>query len=73
MRYLPKELSTALGKIKVELAQLRYQLSRLTGKGRDLSQTGGGIGTRGRESKKSKWKEEKLKIVITYLNRELQK
>jgi GTP-binding protein HflX len=31
----------------VELAQLEYQLPRLMGKGKSMSQTGGGIGTRG--------------------------
>ena len=38
---------TAEGKAQVELAQLRYRLPRLKGKGGDLSQQGGGIGTRG--------------------------
>ncbi|MBQ4312883.1 MAG: hypothetical protein IJC18_01615, partial [Clostridia bacterium] len=35
------------GKLQVELAQLRYMLPRLTGKGVQLSRLGGGIGTRG--------------------------
>lgn len=35
------------GKLQVELAQLRYALLRLTGKGTELSRLGGGIGTRG--------------------------
>ncbi len=35
------------GKAQVELAQLRYQLPRLRGKGTKLSQQAGGIGTRG--------------------------
>ncbi len=35
------------GKLQVELAQLRYLLPRLTGKGTELSRLGGGIGTRG--------------------------
>lgn len=35
------------GKIQVELAQLRYSLPRLGGKGTELSRLGGGIGTRG--------------------------
>lgn len=35
------------GKIQVELAQLRYRASRLSGLGRSLSRLGGGIGTRG--------------------------
>ncbi len=35
------------GKLQVELAQLKYALPRLTGKGKSLSRLGGGIGTRG--------------------------
>lgn len=38
---------TREGKIQVELAQLRYRASRLSGLGRSLSRLGGGIGTRG--------------------------
>lgn len=35
------------GKIQVELAQLKYALPRLGGKGASMSRLGGGIGTRG--------------------------
>jgi GTPase len=35
------------GQLQVELAQLEYMLPRLTGKGVEMSQLGGGIGTRG--------------------------
>ena len=35
------------GKLQVELAQLKYLMPRLTGKGLELSRLGGGIGTRG--------------------------
>ena len=35
------------GAVQVELAQLRYRLPRLRGRGTELSQQGGGIGTRG--------------------------
>ena len=35
------------GRLQVELAQLRYLLPRLTGRGAQLSRLGGGIGTRG--------------------------
>jgi GTPase len=35
------------GKLQVELAQLKYLLPQLTGKGLSLSRLGGGIGTRG--------------------------
>lgn len=35
------------GRVQVELAQLKYRASRLTGLGRSLSRLGGGIGTKG--------------------------
>ena len=35
------------GKLQVELAQLEYNLPRLTGRGEAMSRLGGGIGTRG--------------------------
>ncbi len=35
------------GKLQVELAQLRYSVPRLYGKGKTMSRLGGGIGTRG--------------------------
>lgn len=38
---------TSEGKLQVELAQLKYAMPRLTGKGKELSRLGGGIGTRG--------------------------
>jgi len=40
--------ASAAGRLQVELAQLRYRLPRLTGRGLSLSRQGGGIGTRGR-------------------------
>jgi GTP-binding protein HflX len=39
--------TTQEGMVQVELAQLRYRLPRLRGRGKTLSQQGGGIGTRG--------------------------
>ena len=44
--------NTSEGKIQVELAQLKYRLSRLAGLGRSMSRLGGGIGTRGPGEKK---------------------
>lgn len=38
---------TKEGKLQVELAQMKYLLPRLIGKGDNLSRLGGGIGTRG--------------------------
>jgi GTP-binding protein HflX len=43
---------TKSAKIEVELAQLNFRLSRLTGHGKELSRLGGGIGTRGPGEKK---------------------
>lgn len=42
-----KHARTAEGKLQVEIAQLKYKLPRLTGKGVEMSRLGGGIGTRG--------------------------
>ena len=39
--------TTQEGRVQVELAQLRYRLPRLRGRGLQLSQQGAGIGTRG--------------------------
>ena len=39
--------ASGAGRLQVELAQLRYRLPRLTGRGSSLSRQGGGIGTRG--------------------------
>lgn len=38
---------TREGQLQVELAQMEYMLPRLAGRGRSMSQLGGGIGTRG--------------------------
>lgn len=42
-----KRANTAEGKLQVELAQLKYRLPHLLGRGTALSRLGGGIGTRG--------------------------
>ncbi|MDR1630471.1 MAG: GTPase HflX [Oscillospiraceae bacterium] len=39
--------NTSEGKLQVELAQLQYMLTHLTGKGVEMSRLGAGIGTRG--------------------------
>ncbi len=39
--------SSSAGRLQVELAQLRYRIPRLIGRGQSLSRQGGGIGTRG--------------------------
>ncbi len=63
--------STSEGKIQVELAQLKYRLSRLVGLGTSLSRLGGGIGTRGPGEKKLEMDRRLVKSRISQLNREL--
>lgn len=63
--------STSEGKIQVELAQLKYRLSRLVGLGTSLSRLGGGIGTRGPGEKKLEMDRRFIKSRIAQLNREL--
>ena len=63
--------TTSEGKIQVELAQLKYRLSRLTGLGRSMSRLGGGIGTRGPGEKKLEMDRRLIKNRIALLNREL--
>lgn len=63
--------TTNEGKIQVELAQLKYRLSRLAGLGRSMSRLGGGIGTRGPGEKKLEMDRRLIKDRIAQLNREL--
>ncbi len=63
--------STSEGKIQVELAQLKYRQTRLTGFGTALSRLGGGIGTRGPGEKKLEMDRRLIKSRIAQLNREL--
>lgn len=70
--------STSEGKLQVELAQLRYRASRLTGLGKSLSRIGGGaagssggIGTRGPGEKKLELDRRLIRERISMLNRQL--
>ena len=63
--------TTSEGNIQVELAQLKYRLSRLTGLGRSMSRLGGGIGTRGPGEKKLEIDRRLINDRIAQLNREL--
>lgn len=52
LRIFEKNAKTTISKLESELAKWTYMLPRLTGKGIMMSQTGGGIGTRGPGEKK---------------------
>ncbi len=60
------------GKIQVELAQLKYSLPRLGGKGAELSRLGGGIGTRGPGESKLESDRRHIRRRIQNLEEELQ-
>ena len=62
---------TAEGKLQVELAQLQYNMSRLTGKGTAMSRLGGGIGTRGPGEKKLEQDRRVIRSRVAQLKREL--
>ena len=64
---------TREAKIQVELAQLKYRSSRLTGLGTVLSRTGGGIGTKGPGEKKLEIDRRRIKDDIYDLTQELKK
>ena len=61
------------GKVQVELAQLRYLMPRLVGKGVLLSRLGGGIGTRGPGEQKLEVDRRRIRQRITRLLDELRK
>jgi GTP-binding protein HflX len=63
---------TREGMLQVELAQLEYQLPRLSGKGKSMSQTGGGIGTRGPGETKLETDRRKINVRVDHLKAQLE-
>lgn len=61
------------GKVQVELAQLRYMLPRLTGKGTAMSRLAGGIGGRGPGETKLEIDRRRIKERIHHLEQELER
>lgn len=59
------------GKMQVELAQLEYALPRLTGRGRQMSRLGGGIGTLGPGETQLEADRRKINTRIAQLKRRL--
>lgn len=60
------------GRLQVELAQLRYRLPRLMGLGKQMSRTGGGIGTRGPGEQKLEIDRRVILSRVTDIKRELE-
>lgn len=65
--------TSKVGALQVELALLRYNLPRLRGQGKDLSQQAGGIGTRGPGETKLETDRRRILQRISKLERELKK
>ena len=60
------------GKLQVELAQLKYLLPRLSGKGKEMSRLGGGVGTRGPGETKLETDRRHIRRRIEALKEELE-
>jgi GTP-binding protein HflX len=63
---------TREGQLQVELAQLEYQLPRLAGKGKAMSQLGGGIGTRGPGETKLETDRRRIRLRIDHVKEQLE-
>jgi GTP-binding protein HflX len=63
---------TREGQMQVELAQLEYQLPRLAGRGKSMSQLGGGIGTRGPGETQLETDRRKINLRIDHVKEQLE-
>src|SRR6202453_1556564 len=63
---------TREGQLQVELAQLEYQLPRLAGRGKAMSQLGGGIGTRGPGETQLETDRRKINLRIDHVKGQLE-
>ena len=67
-----KHARTREGQLQVELAQLEYQLPRLAGRGKTMSQTGGGIGTRGPGETQLETDKRKINVRLDRIRQQLE-
>lgn len=63
---------TREGQLQIELAQLEYQLPRLAGRGKAMSQLGGGIGTRGPGETQLETDRRKINLRIDHVKEQLE-
>ena len=66
-----RHAKTREGQFQVELAQLEYQLPRLAGRGRAMSQLGGGIGTRGPGETQLETDRRKINLRLAHIKAQL--
>jgi GTP-binding protein HflX len=67
-----RHAKTREGQLQVELAQLEYQLPRLAGRGRAMSQLGGGIGTRGPGETQLETDRRKISLRLDHIKTQLE-
>ncbi len=67
-----RHAKTSEGQLQVELAQLEYQLPRLAGRGRAMSQLGGGIGTRGPGETQLETDRRKINLRLDHIKHQLE-
>jgi GTP-binding protein HflX len=67
-----KHARTREGQLQVELAQLHYMMPRLAGHGVEMSQLGGGIGTRGPGETKLETDRRKIARRVRHLEQQLE-
>ena len=67
-----RHAKTREGQLQVELAQLEYQLPRLAGRGRAMSQLGGGIGTRGPGETQLETDRRKINLRLDHIKSQLE-
>ena len=67
-----RHAKTSEGQLQVELAQLEYQLPRLAGRGRAMSQLGGGIGTRGPGETQLETDRRKINLRLDHIKNQLE-
>ncbi len=67
-----RHAKTREGQLQVELAQLEYQLPRLAGRGRAMSQLGGGIGTRGPGETQLETDRRKINLRLDHIKAQLE-
>lgn len=67
-----KHATTREGQIQVKLAELKYNLPRLRGRGIELSQLGGGIGTRGPGETKLEHQRRTIRKQIENLEKQIE-
>ncbi len=66
-----KRAVNRVSKLQVEMAQLKYRRSRLTGLGGAMSKTGAGVGTRGPGEQKLELDKRRINDRITEIGRQL--